>query len=39
MESWNFGEITNNDIYIYIYIDRQKSNRYIKEPKKATPST
>ena len=36
MESWNFGEITNNDIYIYI--DRQKSNRYIKEPKKATPS-
>ena len=20
MESWNFGEITNNDIYIYIYI-------------------
>ena len=27
----------NNNNYYYCY--RQKSNRYIKEPKKATPST
>ena len=23
MESWNFGEITNNDIYIYILIGKR----------------